>query len=122
MRISDWSSDVCSSDLRSIGRAPDRRRQSSRGMCGAHVGPVIARLMLAIERCARGADDGVDHRIEKARGVLLPRFLVGIDQAEVLEAKVSAVGDFVTIVVVQADSCAGIARQAEDRKSTRLNS
>src|SRR3546814_8302853 len=58
--------------------------------------------MLAIERCARGADDGVDHRIEKARGVLLPRFLVGIDQAEVLEAKVSAVGDFVTIVVVQA--------------------
>src|SRR3546814_8933321 len=62
IRISDCSSDVCSSDL-------------------------------------RGADDGVDHRIEKARGVLLPRFLVGIDQAEVLEAKVSAVGDFVTIVV-----------------------
>src|SRR3546814_20467346 len=33
--------------------------------------------------------------------------------SDLLEAKVSAVGDFVTIVVVQADSCAGIARQAE---------
>src|SRR3546814_6605449 len=40
--------------------------------------------------------------------------------SDLLEAKVSAVGDFVTIVVVQADSCAGIARQAEQQPIATL--
>src|SRR3546814_79845 len=34
MRISDWSSDVCSSDLPAGGQHPDRRRHTGRGPAG----------------------------------------------------------------------------------------
>src|SRR3546814_8703126 len=68
MRISDWSSDVCSSDL----VAPRRERQQDvavgRGDGGDEVAGRADEALLAAE--------GV---VEQQRGLLLPRFRIAID-------------------------------------------
>src|SRR3546814_8344550 len=95
MRISDWSSDVCSSDLDHAGGAED----------GAH--HAAAEVVADQQRVERhgaavgGAEDGGD-------------------QIEIAEVAREDVGAGAERLCGQADDQRGL--DAEDRKSTRLNS
>src|SRR3546814_8991263 len=100
MRISDWSSDVCSSDLHQGVVAPRRERQQDvavgRGDGGDEVAGRADEALLAAE--------GV---VEQQRGLLLPRFRIAID------------GDALAFGLAQRS--APLAVQSY-RKSPRLNS
>src|SRR3546814_4556736 len=98
MRISDWSSDVCSSDLR-IGTRIGERADAARDAGIVHEHRDWAKLVL--------------DRIEQARN--------GIRLADVLpncKRAASSALDF-----AHKGPCGGLVRPVgEDRKSTRLNS
>src|SRR3546814_13775122 len=68
MRISDWSSDVCSSDLRPLDPRRRSRRRRSGGRAGA---PLVRRLDALRHRpqaeVARQFDDGAHDRSEERR-------------------------------------------------------
>src|SRR3546814_8087120 len=61
MRISDWSSDVCSSDLRNEGRAPIAQEQ---------------------EHDDDREERALDHRVDRARILLLCIFGVVVEELE----------------------------------------
>src|SRR3546814_14707033 len=69
MRISDWSSDVCSSDL--LGELQVELRRRDRGLGGAHAGVALCAGGLAgLELLARdrlGLDQGLRTRILRLR-------------------------------------------------------
>src|SRR3546814_5273273 len=67
MRISDWSSDVCSSDL--IGRlAHDRKSGASRiAICGSHRTPRGQRLVHRRAEADRAYDRDQEHRRGNSR-------------------------------------------------------
>src|SRR3546814_3695458 len=99
MRISDWSSDVCSSDL----SITDHTGRVSRTGCGG--GPTPAALMqdalgAAVVVAPVGAVEAVQaHRSAAARGM---------DEAALAD--------------IDADVAHAAAAAEEDRRSTRLNS
>src|SRR3546814_20095205 len=57
MRISDWSSDVCSSDLRSRGHRDARHFRAARGRCRRQDMSRLNREQMA-ERVARAIPEG----------------------------------------------------------------
>src|SRR3546814_1414645 len=120
MRISDWSSDVCSSDLESVrcclesGRGQPRLKRSARPPLQRGVPPV-------------GADAGTDEA-----GMMQPFHLSGrswkgrasalyFERAPIFKAKITA-----PTVSLQRSACGRISTEKFamqlDRKSTRLNS
>src|SRR3546814_2559332 len=63
MRISDWSSDVCSSDLAIAARRTDHQhflRAVSAHALGTGRGDLFAHVVLAAERMRGGADEAAD--------------------------------------------------------------
>src|SRR3546814_479623 len=68
MRISDWSSDVCSSDLQPAGRRPARRARPQERRPGVSERPVTEKPLLAIEdlRVSFPTRSGV---VEAVRGI-----------------------------------------------------
>src|SRR3546814_6689066 len=95
MRISDWSSDVCSSDLQRIG---DDQRQRARALL-------------------RDPDDRAVEQIGGRSRAQGPSLAVGDHLARAVEHVIDLVmGD-----PMRADRRAGV-EHALDRKSTRLNS
>src|SRR3546814_7537067 len=108
MRISDWSSDVCSSDLRhptqrfAIGvfeRRPGKRLITVGADCA--VGKMYTAL--AIERELRRRSIAADFRATGQTGILIVGAGVSVD---------AVISDFVA---------AAAASLSPDRKSTRLN-
>src|SRR3546814_7615990 len=97
MRISDWSSDVCSSDLR-------RHKQA----VGARVG---AELHVPVERAGQIA----------AAKAPLPLRRRGLE-APAIKAPLLRSGRGLEAPAIQSPSPAQREREARDRKSTRLNS
>src|SRR3546814_3615945 len=79
MRISDWSSDVCSSDLRGLGRSRSYRRGTSVHVARsagpaalrAHVGPVSA-AALAAYADGRPIDLGKTYAADQPKGAFAP--------------------------------------------------
>src|SRR3546814_5089579 len=105
MRISDWSSDVCSSDLAEEGDVPFAREADAGDLA---FGPALAE--------AAGHEDAV-HRLEIGGEVV-----VGLEHLCVQPADVDL--DPVRHAAVDqrlVEALVGIG-QREDRKSTRLNS
>src|SRR3546814_9075732 len=102
MRISDWSSDVCSSDLGSI----------SRTQCA----PIAKNLGLAKQKC-------IDIRADRRHGTCYEHQFVGTLCAEsgphCSRANMVPIGDHATDQRRRQSSPCGTRR---DRKSTRLNS
>src|SRR3546814_4038051 len=97
MRISDWSSDVCSSDLFALRTKAQRHR----GL-GDDVGAVpVAALADRVDRVAGGANQLADGAVRHFGMVL------------------QNPGDAVGLVLALADR--GVARAAGDRKNTRLD-
>src|SRR3546814_12104327 len=78
MRISDWSSDVCSSDLRDVGEHADvvAKRLLDRGGRSAHEVIRIERLA-AVRAAPVGLRIGKEREARDARG---DRFLRAIDE------------------------------------------
>src|SRR3546814_6204642 len=112
MRISDWSSDVCSSDLRGRGEE-----------VGAYVGRHAA-LEIAIARKHAGRDDVVLVDRLRDRGRERPRIADagGAAIADEVEAeRVEIVGQPGLVEIIGNDLAARRERGL-DRKSTRLNS
>src|SRR3546814_7681249 len=105
MRISDWSSDVCSSDLLFPGEIPVV--QVDRGGQVTYHGPgqLVGYLLLDVRRLGIGVRELVS-RIEQSLIDLLASY--GIEAA----AKADAPGVYVN----------GAKIASLDRKSTRLNS
>src|SRR3546814_2186292 len=105
MRISDWSSDVCSSDLRGGGKAVDARvARFAPGKCRRLVVKIGSALLV---------DDAGEVRRDWLRSVI----------ADIAERR--AAGQ--EIIIVSSGSIALGARRlglakGGDRKSTRLNS
>src|SRR3546814_3877941 len=100
MRISDWSSDVCSSDLLEVGAEVDRGFQGQyllRGRLDAEVAQhgLVGELHL-------GGGDGDTHA-------------AGLQQRSAAELHVGA-------LVERTGAGAAAVAEAQDRKSTRLNS
>src|SRR3546814_3925533 len=108
MRISDWSSDVCSSDLKTVGTGRGRQAGMSgpsqaAGSDGAESGPLgRSDLARAVERLA-----GV--RVLVVGDIMLDRFVYGAVERISPEAPIP--------VLRIAEETAML-----DRKSTRLNS
>src|SRR3546814_3712671 len=79
MRISDWSSDVCSSDLRGLGRSRSYRRGTSVHVARsagpaalrAHVGPVSA-AALAAYAAGRPIDLGKTYAADQPKRAFAP--------------------------------------------------
>src|SRR3546814_6932619 len=117
MRISDWSSDVCSSDLLMDRRithvaidendafAAARQRRSERETGGR----------LAFSRPRRGDGEGTRHAMLGGEGKVGLYRQIGIDQIGLAVEQ-----DFLWRLVDLGDRAEQ--RQAKDRKSTRLNS
>src|SRR3546814_7820480 len=129
MRISDWSSDVCSSDLGDqavLGASPDDRVEDARSLI--EDGRAVDEPAIGI--AVKGADHGAGLRIDLVPALLSPDVEDHVAAAPVdhgaREARVaierrhglpsSAVG------VVLPGRGATHAGAAVDRKSTRLNS
>src|SRR3546814_3092524 len=93
MRISDWSSDVCSSDLLAVARAPLKAEGFFQALCRAAV---------AAGNAAVGI---VDH----APGAETVAVAVGAQHPEPVDQDADALLEHVGV-------------EARDRKSTRLNS
>src|SRR3546814_1474540 len=106
MRIRDWSSDVCSSDLLEAG----------------HAGDVELRLAIDRARVAEGAEavDAVviahPRRPDPAKGQILHR-IVEQDVVDRHPARYGA-GEYALLLALVLSEII----EAEDRKSTRLNS
>src|SRR3546814_4506971 len=125
MRISDWSSDVCSSDLHRIGAY-------GRGLCG-HVleGMLLGITQGLLVAAGASADDIAYPREDVAEQVGADDGIAG-DDAQVLDdpaAFDSIGGDDQHRCLLPAErqpaytACTGARMlQAADRKSTRLNS
>src|SRR3546814_7666715 len=115
MRISDWSSDVCSSDLPEACRPPPHRGARQGGLGRKLVGPGPR----------SGAVDPLPGRLVHLRtgqaGQLAkPLLVVGGKAAQVAEPVVeSSLSDADALVEEQR---AASRVEAKDRKSTRLNS
>src|SRR3546814_14786872 len=58
MRISDWSSDVCSSDLSALRRLPPTYRVVDTGLVDGGLTPGIEQEVGGFRRGVGGADDG----------------------------------------------------------------
>src|SRR3546814_10721414 len=103
MRISDWSSDVCSSDLHRIGHlehhVPDRERSAVQ-----QVSDLLLQGILAEGDIRRSLDDGLQQPRKEPDKNFDAALRIGIRYAPFLEH------------VDRADP------QKGDRKSTRLNS
>src|SRR3546814_6095018 len=111
MRISDWSSDVCSSDLVVASRVPTKRRREN---CMARLLPF------------RGSEANRPLDPEGAEGVGRQQLRIagprrrGVEQAGADEAREMLVRQ---ILAEQRQAIAAVLRlQRKDRKSTRLNS
>src|SRR3546814_7902582 len=138
MRISDWSSDVCSSDLRvdveaAVGLVEDREP----GVDDPHLHHLVALLLAARKADVHGTLEHVHVHLEQPR--LLARQLQEIAARQrflstrlalrierfAQELDVRHAGDFDRILEAkeQASSGAPVRFEGEkDRKSTRLNS
>src|SRR3546814_18234822 len=76
MRISDWSSDVCSSDLRPAGRVPERKQWSpsprampaSRALAGGERSPLDTGALVFAPR-SRGAQSHLPRRLSAVAAV-----------------------------------------------------
>src|SRR3546814_6526031 len=107
MRISDWSSDVCSSDLQPHAPRPAAAREEDVGAADAKIG-AVDRLEGIVEANARAAllaedaaADAADARIERVRiDVKFIRQAIEISHGKLAKGRHAVV----------------------DRKSTRLNS
>src|SRR3546814_19266164 len=88
MRISDWSSDVCSSDLLAVLDAPgvgsDRRGVALRDRPGA-----VAAVLRCVARRIGGEDVAVGGRGETTDGVLMAvsEFVIGLDGPAVVDRR-----------------------------------
>src|SRR3546814_3276548 len=105
MRISDWSSDVCSSDLKAFPR-------------GVHGG-----IDIRCRGLLHGADRLAGRRVHRLEGLAAAGIRVAAMNVELLLGQVT--GHVWGLVLLQ--QAAGVvacddARLVEDRKSTRLNS
>src|SRR3546814_8439969 len=124
MRISDWSSDVCSSDLRYRARDRKRRQEDDRRdrrwrqfpqMADRHPAGAIWRRLSSLGRRTHAAGDGAFHRHGKR-----PRYGRGFGRyadGEGLHIAAQPPGRY--------DVGSGLSNgwgAIEDRKSTRLNS
>src|SRR3546814_6988656 len=125
MRISDWSSDVCSSDLRRpFGRAGARLwagkravRPLWRGLARPHPRLLLlARQPAAQGRAQIGLIGRIDFRVLRFRGVDPPVEIIR-EAGEALPKPRAVVSRWIAL---------GVERAADppdgDRKSTRLNS
>src|SRR3546814_20781038 len=74
MRISDWSSDVCSSDLKIVGESARNLFADAREMLGRIVseGWLHARGVAGLWPCRREGDDVIIHLVEEERHVRVP--------------------------------------------------
>src|SRR3546814_10491467 len=79
MRISDWSSDVCSSDLERAARLPGAGRGGVRGAwrCGCVRGRDRARRAQGVEAAVRGARGAVRLRVGSCRSGFSRELLAG---------------------------------------------
>src|SRR3546814_4942227 len=113
MRISDWSSDVCSSDLRGAVADPYRRLRSHEGewIAGDHIA-------IACELHAQGRDraEAVVHRHRSRSGRENGKGAIGVGGVD----DAVDVRPVVVTGAVLPDAVTAIDRA--DRKSTRLNS
>src|SRR3546814_5478823 len=107
MRISDWSSDVCSSDLSSIPRAPCPARRIAKR---PNVSPPCKGGAGGGLRATRAADAGPSNHRRPA--VRAPGERVDTQRRHAVALRVIGVMDDVIAVAVL----------EQDRKSTRLNS
>src|SRR3546814_8511860 len=109
MRISDWSSDVCSSDLPPCEQVPARN--------AAALGRIVEQVALQRERVGRGAPVRAEAGLS-AGPIVHCVGPVGRDGVAALEAEaIDAVGPVIAELAAVARAGASI-----DRKSTRLNS
>src|SRR3546814_4659895 len=130
MRISDWSSDVCSSDLQAVERWEGRRHLVTEGVEGAvghrlqprigqdveaEAGKAVGRLVVEEARgdeLAIGVDDGFEIQPRHQRA----------DAVEQSFGRAANVGEEVQESQAIDILVAVEFGHAEDRKSTRLNS
>src|SRR3546814_2410635 len=109
MRISDWSSDVCSSDLHAIGPNGPFPRPRPSTLAG-HPGPHTLQPFRRIAVVLKELMGPPEHRLG-----------VGLDRVERI-AIVGMVGTFARVAHEYERAGAHGAGIAADRKSTRLNS
>src|SRR3546814_6877494 len=124
MRISDWSSDVCSSDLRG---APKRGGSGDQAIAARLSDQDRGRRRIFLDLLAQAVDVGLQ-RVRGDAGIVAPDLAAqllaadhGIAAAvEILEDRSLLLGQphLLLRLAVGQQLCAG----AEDRKSTRLNS
>src|SRR3546814_8141205 len=116
MRISDWSSDVCSSDRRTVGIVLALRNILEYGVeQGAHIAFAHVFCKTRIPSQARGVNDG-EIQLLFCCTQLVEQVEGGVDGK--IRTSTRAV-DFVDHHDRLQTQCQGLAR---DRKSTRLNS
>src|SRR3546814_9924880 len=114
MRISDWSSDVCSSDLDHVGIGIDQARH----VLGVGFGVVLTGRGPPLHDLANGVDP---------RSVTRPALVVVGDQhahygSDAVFRRDEAAEPRVAIARVQTLPRRAVLNVARDRKSTRLNS
>src|SRR3546814_10102676 len=107
MRISDWSSDVCSSDLPTLKGADCLR-------CAGASGGILSRAVACAVRCNSENTGYTALMIDKFLFVL-GRFIDNFSATH-------QVSDSVCVQVIAFRSAIKIANHHTDRKSTRLNS
>ena len=83
------------------------------------VGPALPRAAFAVKRCAGRHHDHVDDRVEKARGILPPVFLVRVVQHETAQPQCATVLDDLPVAVEDPDLRARILRQPNDERLTQ---
>src|SRR3546814_7504808 len=105
MRISDWSSDVCSSDLRKVARGHGRREGEGR---------LVARL---VEAGHEAAGVGCLELSEQPANLLAADLVGIIEREKPVRLRVDRAG-----VAGSEPIFARRKRRGGDRKSTRLNS
>src|SRR3546814_4621902 len=116
MRISDWSSDVCSSDLRPTDHPPPAQQGGASAWTQVRC-PCISRAGADHGRLADGGSGGQDRQLDRGAQELSRR------EGDLGDVSMSDLG-FTHIALVVQDIERSIAFYADyaDRKSTRLNS
>src|SRR3546814_6326638 len=115
MRISDWSSDVCSSDLRYGHGNPISESSADDWALTALHREVDSETERRFDAVGARIAEPFDQRAEEVA-------LIALDIGVVEQVARKDCGFPAAILGAERDPCIGVAKALQDRKSTRLNS
>src|SRR3546814_1795172 len=115
MRISDWSSDVCSSDLLGLARIDDSARHHRRALCITPTDPAVLRSGLQLPPEAGWPVRAIRRLLVMAPGTARGYAILGARGVGFRQG-------FARALAVEPEHSRCLSLAAADRKSTRLNS